>query len=225
MKEVSLEISAQPSFLRLFFKDSLVPMTACCQTMPLVGFFLFLAPLPTSHSATLQGPRPYRRRIPHLLAPHPRAFSAPRCSLAARLQAYCILLPALGFAPFCARVPIDCCCQPPLRFPHTPGLRGLTPFEVFPSSAAALRHRIALPSCCSLSALYTLPKKDTSCFEPQLQGFAPPTSPCCVSTLLQLTQSILPWVSCPLQGFPGVCMTRPFLQTARCLTLAPTQTS
>ena len=106
MKEVSFEISAQPSFLRLFFKDSLVPMTVCYQTMPLVGFFLFFAPLPTSHSATLQGPRPYRRRIPHLLSPHPRAFSAPRCSLAARLQAYCILLPALGFAPFCTQVPI-----------------------------------------------------------------------------------------------------------------------
>jgi len=200
-------------------------MTACCQTMPLLGFFLFLAPLPTSHSATLQGPKSSRRRIPNLLSPHPRAFSAPRCSLATRLQAYCILLPALGFAPFCTRVPIDGCCQLPLRFPHTPGLRGLTPFEVFPSSVAAIRHRIALPSCCSLSAFCTLPKKTVSCFEPQLQGFTPPTSPFCVNALLQLTQSILPWVSCPLQGFPDVCLTRPPLQTARCLALAPTQTS
>ena len=225
MKEVSFEISAQPSFLRLFFKDSLVPMTACYQAMPLVGFFLFIAPLPTSHSATLQGPRPSRRRIPHLLSPHPRAFSAPRCSLAARLQACCILLPALGFAPFCTQVPIDCCCQLPLRFLHTPRLRGLTPFEVFPSSAAAIRHRIPLPSCCSLSALCSLPKKSASCFEPQLQGFAPPTSPCCVGALLRPTQSILPWVSCPLQGFPDVRMTRPPLQTARRLALAPLQTS
>ena len=38
--------------------------------------------------------------------------------------------------------------------------------------------------------------------QPRLQGVAPLTSPCCVNALLRLTQSVLPWVSCPLQGFP-----------------------
>lgn len=143
--------------------------------------------------------------------------------LACRLIASCYQL--WGSHPFALRSQFDCCCQLPLRFLHTPRLRGLTPFEVFPSSAAAIRHRIPLPSCRSLSAVAALPKKSASCFELQLQGFAPPTSPCCVNALLQSTQSILPWVSCPLQGFPDVPVTRPPLQTARRLALAPLQTS
>ena len=155
MKEVSFEISAQPSFLRLFFKDSLVPMTACCQAMPLVGFFLFLAPLPTSHSATLQGPRPSRRRIPHLLSPHPRAFSAPRCSLAARLQACCILLPAMGFASF------------PPRFPT----RWLLPTSAAVSSDSRTTRAHALRS---------LPLVSSRCPSPDFLAFLPlpPCSAC-----------------------------------------------
>lgn len=73
---------------------------------PLSGFFLFSRPsadIPTCvpPSGVASSARPPR---PHTV--HPHAFSAPRCfDPHAVSQAYCILLPAMGFAIFPALCP------------------------------------------------------------------------------------------------------------------------
>ena len=76
--ENPVESSTQPSFLHLFFRDSLVPDSGCHQPLPLLGFFLFCPSADTSTcvppSGVASSARPPR---PHTV--HPHAFSAPRC--------------------------------------------------------------------------------------------------------------------------------------------------
>ena len=49
--------STQPSFLHLFFRDSLVPDSDCCQSSPFVGFFRFSPLCRHTTSSSLSGNR------------------------------------------------------------------------------------------------------------------------------------------------------------------------
>ena len=202
--KVSVEIFAQPSFLRLFFRDSLVPMTVCCQTMTLVGFFLWFSPLCRLHT-----PRRSKDRGPlgegfHTFSCHTLVLSLhfdALSRLACRLVASCCQL--WGSHPFLLGSQLGGCCQPPLRSPQIPGLRGLTPSEVFPSSAADVRRRTSWPSCRCLLAPHAPLRKAV----PLVQGAS--TSRRCSTDESVLRCSIAanspidtPMGLFPLQGLP-----------------------
>lgn len=141
----SVESSAQPSILHLFFRDSLVPDSGCHQPFASLGFLpLLLAPLPTSRHASRLPELPPRQGLPGLT----------RCTLTLSLRldaliripfhrpiASCYQLWGSRF--FLLSVRLAHCCQltnyGPNRIPNS---RGLTPFEVFPSPTAAIRLRM-----------------------------------------------------------------------------------
>ena len=132
---------------------------------------------------TLQGPRSSRRGL-HTFSCHTLCFS--HFGLSARLQACCILLPALGFVSFPPRVPTRCCASLRcglLRFPDYAG-----PPPSFPSSAAEVRP--GLPGLPAVASLLACPaRKAVPGREPRLQGVAPPES-FCAAALPPTAQSI-----------------------------------
>lgn len=158
-----------------------------------------------------------RRELHVLYRPHPRAFSAPRCSNENPLQACCILLSALGFDTL-----FDSGGSGQLRTAAAetsitvPGTAGFTPFEVFPSPAAGTDHSAPWPSCrCHVP--FRLPSEEGRPARnmPRLQGFAPLTSPCCSATLLSPLNRYSHGFVVPFKAFHTSSPCRPLLRTAR----------
>ena len=179
-------------------------MTACCQTMTLVGFFL--GSRPSTDFTFRDAPRTEilseKASTPSLATP-----SCFRCtSMLSRGSLAGLLHPAAscGVRILSSSTPSSVAVANlrcgPLRFPDYAGLR--------PSKSSPRQQPMSVSEPLGLLAVASLPrglcseKQHLWHREPRLQGVAPLTSPFCAAALLPTAQSILPWVCVPLQGFP-----------------------
>jgi hypothetical protein len=114
----------------------------------------FFAPLSTSRNASRfsNNVATALAKPPRPCAVHPHAFLwASRCVDPHFVsQAYCILLPTMGFVGFHALRPAQSLLPMTLEWrskSHSLSTRAFTPFEVFPSPKAVNRLRSTWPSC------------------------------------------------------------------------------
>ncbi len=186
-------------------------MTACCQTMTLVGFFLGFRP--SADFTFRDAPRTevLSEKVSTPLLATPLCF---RCtSMLSRGSLAGLLHPAAscGVRILSSSTPSSVAVANlrcgPLGFPDCAGSR--------PSKSSPRQQPMSVSEPLGLLAVDSLSRRLRSeklyrwSREPRLQGVAPLTSPFCAAVLLPTAQSILPWVCFPLQGFPATLRVSP----------------